>query len=640
MLRFPNLSATGENRFAAERFHAKTQEEKYMAYLKGIFKKALHILLFFTIASYAQQLPRNPVQNYLEDGSECAGIKGTSVLGDKPFELLTPWNAKDFETKLVSVEGQPFKEAMQITVNKQPNAVWEMQVRGNPKVPVNKGDKLLVTLYMRGLSAETEFAETSTVILWQLNRPPRSVAFSFRPRAIAGKGWKKFQKVFVSEASLDAKGSIVSLQFGFIPQSFEIGGLSIYKYGPEIDTAALPQIKEELYEGHQADAPWRKAADERIDKFRKVDLELKVTDPYGKPFPDVKVHVKMTRHHFLWETTLYHWFFSGDFMKDEKSRRYTEEAVRLFNFAVSENGFKWEAWEDEKGRSANDNLVKWAQDHEMPLRGHTVVWPSFKHSPKRLEKLKGDPDALRAEINRHIDEIITREKGKLLEWDVLNEPTVNVDFMRILGDDEPAKWFSRVHGIDPDARLFLNENSILAGTKLKSMEDWLDRLVKDGAPIGGIGIQGHLSVGTAAPESIMETLNRLSRYKIPIAITELDVISDDPALQAMYLRDVLTVFFSHPSVESVNFWGFWDGRHWKNNTPFFDKNWNPKPGLEVYKKLVFGDWWTDQTVKTDKEGGIKTRVFKGDYEISVEIGGKIKTMLVIVNDHKKLAIHP
>ena len=220
----------------------------------------------------------------------------------------------------------------------------------------------------------------------------------------------------------------------------------------------------------------------------------------------------------------------------------------------------------------------------------------------------------------------------------MNEPTTNFDFMRILGWDEPAEWYKRVHAIDPEAKLFLNENQILAGTKIKSLENWVNRLQKAGAPIGGIGIQGHMGVGTAPPEKMLEIYDRLSRFKVPLAITELDVLTDDPELQAMYLRDVLTASFSHPNVESVTFWGFWDGRHWKKNTPLFKEDWTPKPGLEAYKQLVFKDWWTDESKTTNKNGEVKTRGFKGDYEITVEANGKKKTVPVKLLEDKQLTI--
>ena len=90
----------------------------------------------------------------------------------------------------------------------------------------------------------------------------------------------------------------------------------------------------------------------------------------------------------------------------------------------------------------------------------------------------------------------------------------------------------------------------------------------------------------------------------------------------MYLRDVLTAAFSHPACDSVTFWGFWDGRHWLKNCPLYREDWTPKPGLDVYKKLVFGDWWTRGELLTDTRGVASLRAFFGDYEVTVEVPGK------------------
>ena len=161
------------------------------------------------------------------------------------------------------------------------------------------------------------------------------------------------------------------------------------------------------------------------------------------------------------------------------------------------------------------------------------------------------------------------------------------------------------------------ENQVLAGTKLQSLEYWLDRIVKNGGPLGGIGIQGHLGYGTAAPERMLEIFTRLhDKYKVPLSITELDVNTKNETDQAEYLRDILIAAFSHPAVDSVTFWGFWNGRHWLKTCPLFREDWSRKPGLEVYEKLVMGDWWTRKTVRTGPDGHARLRGFLGDYTLS------------------------
>lgn len=36
------------------------------------------------------------------------------------------------------------------------------------------------------------------------------------------------------------------------------------------------------------------------------------------------------------------------------------------------------------------------------------------------------------------------------------------------------------------------------------------------------------------------------------------------------LQDILTLYFSHPAIEGVLFWGFWDGKLWKPEMALFE----------------------------------------------------------------------
>lgn len=123
----------------------------------------------------------------------------------------------------------------------------------------------------------------------------------------------------------------------------------------------------------------------------------------------------------------------------------------------------------------------------------------------------------------------------------------------------------------------------------------------------------------------------MSRYAKEIEITEYDIQSSDPELQADFLRDYLTINFSHPSVSGFTMWGFWDGAHWKGNAPIFYKDFSLKKSGEMYKRLVFGDWWTNASGAADQGGRYTVRGFKGEYEITVTHQGKTRTIPAKLN---------
>ena len=573
------------------------------------------------------------------DGPEYAGIKGVNLLGSDPYANLKPFrNTEHFKVSRITVKDQPFTNAIRIKTSKQPDAMWDMQLRGPAAAPIRKGDKLLLTYWVKSVAIDTEFAETSFLTTLELDEDPWTKLIQIGNRNLVSEDWYKLQRVYVAKQDLPVHKSAFSFQFGFDPQTFEIGGLSLYNYGQSIDKDALPSIKAKLYTGHEDDAPWRAEAAARIEQHRKADLQITVVDAQGNPVPNATVDVNMTRHGFRWGTAVYRWFFYG---MNPRNAEYQKRAAELFNFAVLENGMKWGTWESgAKNRKAISEAIRWAKNNNIAMRGHTLVWPSFNRSPERLKQLRYEPEKLRDEIRKHITDIVTANKGVHTEWDVLNEPKTNHDFMSILGIEEAANWFKLAKQLDPDAKMFINENSILSGVKVANFESWIRRLRNAGAPIEGIGMQGHLGIGTASPIHMWATYDRFyNQFKVPIAITELDVLSDDEDLQAMYLRDVMIASFAHPAIESLVFWGFWDGRHWKKNSPLYNEDWSEKKGLKVYRDLVFNQWWTREKATTSNDGKTKVRGFLGEYDITVNADGKQKTVkTTVTSKDNKLSI--
>lgn len=567
------------------------------------------------------------------DGPEYAGIKGVSLLGDDPYAQLKPFRNTDlFTVTRFDVTGQPFTHAIRVTNTKQPDAMWDMQLRGPALTPVHKGDKLLLTYWVRSVAVDTEFGETSFLTTLELDESPWTKLIEIANRNLISDEWHQVQRVFVAKQDLPVNKSAFSFQFGFDPQTFEVGGLSLYNYGSSIDKDALPSIMPKLYAGHEDDATWRQEAAKRIEQYRKGDMSIQVIDKQGNPVPYAQVNVNMTRHAFGWGTAVYRWMFYGN---NPKNTEYQKRAAELFNCCVLENGHKWGTWEEGgKSRVAINEAIRWAKTHHIDMRAHTLVWPSFIRSPERLKQLRYEPEKLRDEIRKHITEIVTANKGIVTEWDVINEPMTNHDFMDILGVEEAANWFKLAKQLDPDARMIINENSILSGVKVANLESWITKLRDAGAPIEGIGMQGHLGVGTASPMRMWATYDRFyDQFKVPISITELDVLNDDEDMQAMYLRDVMVASFAHPAIHSIIFWGFWDGRHWKKNSPLYNEDWSEKKGLKVYRDLVFNQWWTRQNVTTSSDGKVKVRGFCGDYDITVNTQGKTQTVKASISQN-------
>ena len=116
-------------------------------------------------------------------------------------------------------------------------------------------------------------------------------------------------------------------------------------------------------------------------------------------------------------------------------------------------------------------------------------------------------------------------------------------------------------------------------------------------------------------------------------------VGDDEALQADYLRDVMTVAFSHPAFQGIVMWGFWEGRHWKPDAALYRRDWSVKPAGQTWLDLVKGEWWTSKVGKTDSHGRYATRGFLGQYVVVVEHGAqRRRQMLSLPREGKELLI--
>ena len=266
------------------------------------------------------------------------------------------------------------------------------------------------------------------------------------------------------------------------------------------------------------------------------------------------------------------------------------------------------------------------------MRAHNVLWPSWRNSPPDLQALS--PKALKARIDRRIDDAVGTFKGKVAVWDVVNEPFDNHDFFDRLGVapvPEMAVWFRRAHAIDPKPILVLNDYPPLDGgakdnPHLESFYRNLAGLKAAGAPLEGIGFQCHIGGDPIPPARVLSGLDRFANLALPIEITEFDIDSADRAFQVRYMKDFLVAVFSHPSVTGFTQWGFWADRHWLPDGALYGPDWTLRPHGKAYLDLVKGAWWTRAQGRTAKNGEFRVRGFLGDYEVTVN-GRKAKVTL-------------
>ncbi len=309
----------------------------------------------------------------------------------------------------------------------------------------------------------------------------------------------------------------------------------------------------------------------------------------------------------------------------DEGRQYRAAVLEQFNtITLPAYQADW-GWLDDQNRRTYFELADWAQAHDLPARGHLLVYPGWTASPSRWFELP--KDELRAKLEQHIPRAIRSFAGRgVSEWDVTNELGMNAAFMEELGGIEvAADWFKTAEENLPGGQWYLNETFILSGggqtgTNQDRYEKQIQQLLDAGAPVRGIGLQGHFGSQLTPPQRLLEILDRFANFNLPILITEFDIDIDDPIAKADYMRDFYTVMFSHPAVVGIIRWGFWEGDMWKPRGHSLTKDWQTTPMDTTYRSLVRGQWWTAERQTTGVSGEVQRRVFKGQQKVTVAVG--------------------
>jgi GH35 family endo-1,4-beta-xylanase len=227
----------------------------------------------------------------------------------------------------------------------------------------------------------------------------------------------------------------------------------------------------------------------------------------------------------------------------------------------------------------------------MTVRGHCLVWHSQQPSWVSSDGKKNDKNWTRQQaldiMKNHITKVMQHYKGKVREWDVVNECLddnqtcvyTNPDsydlrkqsvWQQAIGDDYIDSAFVYAHRADPDAVLYLNDYGVELQGKAKSAAffNLATRLKNDGIPIDGVGLQCHFSIGDVDSVKLDNTITRFAAVGLKCIITELDMgipSTSEANLQeqARNYRVVTDIMLNHDNCPSMVIWGIKDNDSWR-----------------------------------------------------------------------------
>ncbi|MCR8657391.1 endo-1,4-beta-xylanase [Paenibacillus endoradicis] len=300
-----------------------------------------------------------------------------------------------------------------------------------------------------------------------------------------------------------------------------------------------------------------------------------------------------------------------------------------FNSYTPENEMKPESMQKDKGTFTFNNLDSLLSDvtalsDNINLIGHTLAWHS--QTPNWMwDAPNFDPEIAKANLNAHIDTVLSRYGEDLHSIDVVNEA---------IGTANPTNWkasldkgegwslalgsewvelafLEAANVVDEngwDTKLYYNDFG-LSGAKaqtvyemVKDINEKYAKTRENGKPlIEGIGIQGHANKN-AKPEDMEEAIKLFATLPgVSVSITELDIewpnlgslSHEDAVAQGQKYAQLFQIFKKYAAgtanntgnpkvIERVTIWGSNDQDSWKAGG--FPLLFNAPNGTEITAK--------------------------------------------------------
>lgn len=279
-----------------------------------------------------------------------------------------------------------------------------------------------------------------------------------------------------------------------------------------------------------------------------------------------------------------------------------------------------------------DAFVTYGEKHNMFIIGHTLIWHSQTPDWFFTDKKGADVsrEVLIERMKNHITTVVSRYKGRINGWDVVNEAIEDdgsfrkSKFLQIIGEDYLQLAFEFARKADPKAELYYNDYSMSNPNKRKAVVALIKNLQDKGIRIDGIGMQGHIGLKYPSLESFEQSIIAFAQTRAKVMITEFDVnvlpnpskdVGADIALTFDFQKkldpytaglpndkikefneryiDFFKLFLKHHhKISRVTLWGISDKDSWLNNWPvkgrtnyplLFDREYKAK---EVVKSIM------------------------------------------------------
>ena len=397
-----------------------------------------------------------------------------------------------------------------------------------------------------------------------------------------------------------------------------------------------------------------------IEMNRKGWAELSFVDREGKPVKGVTVEARQVTHDFRTGANL---FMLEELETPEKNAEYKRLFADAFNLATLP--FYWRDLEPEQGkprfakdspkvyrRPAPDLCLEYCEKHGIEPKCHCLNYDQW--SP---DWLANEVPVIRQALVKRFTELSERYSKRIPSWEVTNETLfLNARTVNFHTPDLVEWSFHTADRLFPNNRLIINEAhcniwDVFLGTR-SAYYMQIQRALSQGCRIDTIGMQYHMfyreedeAEKTAifySPEHMFKVLDQYADFQIPLQITELTIpayhwTEEDEDIQAEILKNIYSMWFSHPAMSGIIYWNLVDGyaafapqgdmtsgeNYYHGGLVRFD--FTPKKSYYTLRDLFKKTWHTETTVTGSEDGRAHFKGFYGEYDLTIHAGEKTVT---------------
>ncbi|MCX7725217.1 MAG: endo-1,4-beta-xylanase [Chitinispirillaceae bacterium] len=260
--------------------------------------------------------------------------------------------------------------------------------------------------------------------------------------------------------------------------------------------------------------------------------------------------------------------------------------LKYWNQITGENESKWASVEGTRDRmnwSGTDRIANFAKENGIPWKFHTLIWGA--QCPNWIRELSRDEQL--EEINEWFDEAAKRYPDVDM-IDVVNEGYPSHQpppFKEALGGDGKTGFDWIINAFEmarkrwPKAILIYNDyNTIEWDSEVNWMVRLANAMKEAKGKMDAIGVQAH-DAARLPTATVKRNIDKLAATGYPIIVSEYDIDEANDETQRRIMEEQFTMFWNHPKVVGITYWGYVLGSTWRANTGLLRTDGTERPAL-------------------------------------------------------------